>query len=106
MSETAEMETITDYCKLSEPEETTRSIYQAQDETGLDTEGAHVAAQDGGSKKQTEVDCDNAQANVELQDAGRISSRDHKIILLIGSFILIVMFGMALFILLRLLKQV
>ena len=106
MSESVEMEIIVDSCNLEEAEEATRSIHQAKDESGLGTEGAHVAAQDVVSKKQAEVPNVNVDANGERQDAGRISSRENWIILLFASFILVLMFGMVVFILLRLLKQV
>ena len=105
MSESVEMETIADSCKLDEAEEATRSV-QGQDEEELDMSCVYAAAQDAGSKKQTEVDNVNVDANGERQAARRISSREHKIIFLFGSLILVVMFGMVVFILLRLLKQV
>ena len=105
MSESFEMETIADSCNLDEAEEATRSV-QGPDEEELDMSRVYAAAPDAGSKKQTDVDNVNVHANGERQDAGRISSREHKIILLFGSLILVGMFGMVVFILLRLLKQV
>ena len=104
MSESIEMETVAAVCKLNEGDETTGSV-QGQGEKEQDTASMHAADQDAGSLKPTEVDNANAEANVERQDAGRISSRERKIILLFGSFLLVVMFCMAVFVLLRLLKH-
>ena len=92
-------------CVLDAKDETTRSV-GVQHEKVPDAACGYAAAQDPCSNKQTKLENVSVDVDVERQNAGRISSRAHTISLLFGSFIIFLMFGMLVFIVLRLLKQV
>eukprot|EP00117_Sycon_ciliatum_P026095 scpid106277/ scgid21502/ len=120
MSESIEMATVADSSQddscllkethlassaLKEADETTTSV-DGQEEKEQDGARVQAAAQDPCKNNQTAASNVDVEVNIESQNAGRISARAHKIFVLSGSFVMVLMFGMAVYIVLKLLKEV
>eukprot|EP00117_Sycon_ciliatum_P002115 scpid104386/ scgid7484/ len=88
---------------LGEPDKTIRNE-EGQEEKTPDAGSLEAAAQDACSETKTEGGNVNTAVNEQRQNAGQISTCAHYIFVLFGSIIMVLMIGLAVYLVFRLLK--